>query len=121
MYFIFFRSDPWEKEMKDFETLPPSKRHEAEKALLRQIRGGLKLPHDLLPVGCIYDSGRDSSIFNEFIAIMRDCWRAQSVSAAYDVLEAFSIIRIQERPLMSSVWERIVQLHESCVKNNSIQ
>ena len=113
MYFIFFRSDPWEKEMRDVETLPPLKRREAEKALLRQIRGGLKLPHDLLPVGCIYDSGRDSSNFNDFIAIMRDCWRAQIVSTAYATPEAFSFVCIQERPLMSSVWERIAQLHES--------
>ena len=107
--------------MRDVETLPPLKRREADKALLRQIKGGLKLPHDLLPVGCIYDSGRDSSNFNDFIAIMRDCWRAQSVSAAYATPEAFSFVCIQERPLMSSVWERIAQLHESCVKNTGIQ
>jgi hypothetical protein len=83
MYFIYFRSEPWDNEVRDYEKVPsypPMKRKEAEMALIKVMRGGMQLPANPLPAGCAFDSARDGASFEVFIAIMRDCWRAKNVS-----------------------------------------
>jgi hypothetical protein len=80
MYFIYFRADPWEKEMREYEKTPPSKRAEAERAFVRLTRSGMVLPPNPLPASCSFDSIRDAASFESFVAIMKDCWYKRDVS-----------------------------------------
>jgi hypothetical protein len=89
----------------------------------------MKLPSGPQPAGCIFDSGRDSASFQEFLAIMQDCLRAQkppqTVSGVLLLLSSFrspsasSNVCAQERPPMSAVFERLERLHDDCVKNGA--
>lgn len=119
MYFIYFRAEPWEKEVRDYENVPsypPPKRKEAEIALIKLTRSGMQLPANPLPAGCAFDSARDGASFEVFLAIMRDCWREKNVSGVAVVLHGRekprSYAHVQERPPMIDVFHRIEKLHE---------